>query len=259
MAEKEKEIPSVHNETRQELEKYVRDASVIYMPGVSINIVAFNYRNGKLKILVMGLVGTSFHMLPGGYVMKSEDLDDAAVRIFKEWTGLQDIPLEQFYTSGKADRTSDHLIRDIMEDAGNVVTDPWFDQRKISVCYFVLLNEHDINPVKIDFLVSEYEWMNLNEVPVLLFDHNHIISKAIQKMQDNLDRILAVRPLFKAEFTMQELQKLYEAVFQKTFTRTNFQRRMLNLDVLERTGKQYSGKAHKAPYLYRFRENTVNN
>ena len=52
----------------------------------------------------MRLAGTQYYMLPGGYVMKDEDLDHAALRIFNEWTGLQHIPLEQFYTSGKADR-----------------------------------------------------------------------------------------------------------------------------------------------------------
>ena len=253
MAKKKKDISSENLLQRQEFEKSFRDATEKYMPGVSVNIVVFNYRNGKLKILIMHLAESQYSMLPGGYVMKEEDLDHSALRIFTEWTGLQDIQLEQFYTSGKADRTSDHLIRDVMKDAGNIITDTWFDQRKISVCYFALLHEYEIKPVKIDFFVTEYQWMNMKDVPLLLFDHNYIISKAIQKLQENLDRIMVAKPFFKEEFTMSELQKLYEVVFQKTFTRTNFQRRMLNLDILERTGKQYNGKAHKAPYLYRFK------
>ena len=53
-------------------------------------------------------------------------------------------------------------------------------------------------------------------------------------------------------FTMNELQKLYEAVYQEKLVRTNFQRKMLSLGVLERLEKHYNGKAHKAPYLYRF-------
>jgi ADP-ribose pyrophosphatase YjhB (NUDIX family) len=201
----------------------------------------------------MRFADTKLFMLPGGYVIKDEDLEDAALRIFNEWTGVQNNHLEQFYTSGKADRNSEHLIRDMLQQTNKLVSDPWFDQRKISVCYFALLNETEINPVKVDFFVSEYQWTNISEIPALLFDHNHIIRKAIEKMQDDLDHILIDRPLFKEEFTMRELQKLYEAVFQKSFTRTNFQRRMLNLDILERIGKHYTGKAHKAPYLYRFK------
>jgi hypothetical protein len=53
---------------------------------------------------------------------------------------------------------------------------------------------------------------------------------------------------------MGQLQKLYEAVHQKEYVRTNFQRKMLSLGVLERLEKKYNGKSHKAPYLYRFTE-----
>jgi len=51
---------------------------------------------------------------------------------------------------------------------------------------------------------------------------------------------------------MNELQKLYEAVYQEKLVRTNFQRKMLSLGVLKRLEKQYNGKSHKAPYLYSF-------
>jgi hypothetical protein len=51
---------------------------------------------------------------------------------------------------------------------------------------------------------------------------------------------------------MNELQRLYEAVYQEKLVRTNFQRKMLGLGVLERLDKQYNGKSHKAPFLYRF-------
>jgi hypothetical protein len=74
-------------------------------------------------------------------------------------------------------------------------------------------------------------------------------------LQSDLDEKLVGSNLMGENFTMNELQKLYEAVYQKKFVRTNFQRKMLSLGVLERLEKQYSGKSHKAPYLYRFAEN----
>ena len=51
MAKKVKDPSSVNPMHRQEFEKSFRDATERYMPGVSVNIVVFNYRNGKLKIL----------------------------------------------------------------------------------------------------------------------------------------------------------------------------------------------------------------
>jgi len=35
--------------------------------------------------------------------------------------------------------------------------------------------------------------------------------------------------------------------------KNNFQKKILDLDVLERLEKKYTGAANKAPYLYRFR------
>jgi hypothetical protein len=71
-------------------------------------------------------------------------------------------------------------------------------------------------------------------------------------LQSDLDQKLVGFNLMGETFTMGELQKLYEAVYQKKLLRTNFQRKMLSLQVLERLDKQYNGKAHKAPYVYRF-------
>jgi len=253
MVKKKTNLPPAITNEKLGSEFPFNEAMNLFLPGVSVNIVVFNYRNGKLKVLIMRLADTQHYMLPGGYVMKEEDLDNAAARIFNEWSGLQGIQLQQFYTSGKADRVNDPKVKDIIEKNLNLISDPWFAQRKISVCYFALLNEPEINSAKIDFFVSEHQWINISDIPALLFDHSHIIEKAVQNVQLNLDHLLITQPLFKEEFTMRELQRFYEAVFQRSLTRTNFQRRMLNLNILERSGKQYTGKAHKAPYLYRFR------
>jgi hypothetical protein len=50
------------------------------------------------------------------------------------------------------------------------------------------------------------------------------------------------------------LQQVYEAILGHKLRRTTFQRKMLGMDVLKRNEKQYSGKAHKAPYLYSFKK-----
>jgi hypothetical protein len=58
--------------------------------------------------------------------------------------------------------------------------------------------------------------------------------------------------LLPKKFTMNELQKVYEAILGIKLRRTTFQRKMLAANVLKRHEKQFSGKAHKAPYLYSF-------
>ena len=86
----------------------------------------------------------------------------------------------------------------------------------------------------------------------MIFDHADILQKALTTLQSRLDYKLVVSNLLPDTFTMAELQSLYETILGKKLLRTNFQRKMLGLEILERVEKRFSGRAHKAPYLYRF-------
>ncbi|WP_301005335.1 hypothetical protein [Lunatimonas sp.] len=46
------------------------------------------------------------------------------------------------------------------------------------------------------------------------------------------------------------MQQIYETIFERKFTRSNFQKRILELDVLQRQEKMYTGAKNKAPFLY---------
>ena len=186
--------------------------------------------------------------------MTEENLDDAALRILQERTGLKNIYLEQFYTSGNINRSKEIVARELIQEMiGTIPHSNWFNQRFVSVCYYALIDDTTVNPVTETFF-TEVKWFDVNKLPRVLYDHDAIINKALKRLQADLDKKLVGSNLMGESFTMGQLQKLYEAVYQKKFVRTNFQRKMLSLNVLERLEKQYNGKSHKAPYLYRFAE-----
>lgn len=228
--------------------------SDIYVSGVSINTVLFSYQNEKLNVLLLKFASTESFMLPGGFIKKREDIDDAALRILRERTGLVNIYLEQFYMAGKANRSVDEIVKQVIHDFGYSEIENWFDQRMISGCYYALVDETKLQPIVTEKFISDFTWMDVNELSDLLFDHNEIIGKAIERLQLDMDRKLISNNLLKEPFTMPELRKLYEAVYQKNFTRSNFQRKMLGLGILDRVGKKQEGQANKAPYLYRFKK-----
>lgn len=228
--------------------------SDIYVPGVSINTVLFSYQNEKLNVFLLKFATTESFMLPGGFIKKEEDIDDAALRILRERTGLENIYLEQFYMAGKADRTVDNVVKQVVEELGYPKIKDWFDQRMISGCYYALVDESNLQPIVTERFISEFRWMDVNDLPDLLFDHNEIVEKAIEHLQLDMDRKLISNNLLKEPFTMPDLRRLYEAVYQKKFTRSNFQRKMLGLGILDRVGKKQEGQANKAPYLYRFKK-----
>jgi ADP-ribose pyrophosphatase YjhB (NUDIX family) len=231
--------------------------SDIHVPGVSINSVLFSYQNGQLNVLLLKFAGTESFMLPGGYIKKEEDIDDAALRILRERTGLENIYLEQFYIAGKASRSADNVVKMTIQERGISNIDDWLNQRKIAACYYALVDKSKIQPKVTERFISEFNWMDVNNLPDLLFDHNEIIEKALERLRLDMDRKLISNNLFKEPFTMPELRALYEAVYQKKFTRSNFQRKMLNLGILERVGKKHEGQANKAPYLYRFKKSKL--
>lgn len=246
-------IANGDKELRQALQHFASTAADIYLPGISIDTVIFGFHGGKLNILLLRFGNADNYSLPAGYIEKKENIDDAAIRILNERTGLTQLYLEQFYVSGKADRISKQVITDAFKNLNlKLPANNWFSQRFISVCYYALVDFTAVQ-IRSESMFSEIKWFDVKKLPSLLFDHHSIIKTAVKKLQTDLDHKLPESKLLPEPFTMGELQKLYEAVFQKKFVRTNFQRKLLGSGLLERLEKKYSGKAHKAPFLYRFK------
>lgn len=224
-----------------------------YIPHIAYDSVIFGFSGNKLKILIMEYHNTGFFALPGGFVGMKEDLNAAVRRGLKERTGLDNIYLEQFYTFGDVARYQPHFMKTIMHANGhNIPENHWMLERFISVAYYALIDYEKVVPTP-DALSDSCEWYALDELPVLMQDHRQIVEKALQTLRDNLERKLVSVNLLPPLFTMNELQKVYEAILGETLRRTTFQRKMLSLNILQRHDKQYSGKAHKAPFLYSFK------
>lgn len=226
-----------------------------FLPHIAYDSVIFGFSDNELKILLMEYHNTGLFALPGGFVRKDENLDDAVLRGLKERTGLGNIYLEQFHTFGSKARFKPEVMRTILEANGH---DPdgqfnWLMDRFISVAYYALINYKDVVP-KPDALSDSCTWYSIDALPKLILDHQQIVNKAIETLRQNLDRKLESDNLLPEKFTMNELQKVYEAILGTKLRRTSFQRKMLADEVLVRHEKQFSGKAHKAPYLYSFRK-----
>ncbi len=225
-----------------------------YLPHIAYDSVIIGFSGDELKILIMEYHNTGFFALPGGFVRIDEDLNDAVIRGLKERTGLSDIYLEQFHTFGDTKRSQPQAMKAILEANGiNPDKDHWMLDRFVSVAYYALINYKNVTPTP-DALSDSCKWYSINKLPKLLFDHRNIVAKAIETLSDNLDRKLVGMNLLPKKFTMKEFQQVYEAVLGTELRRTTFQRQILASDILIRHEKQYSGGAHKAPYLYSFKK-----
>jgi 8-oxo-dGTP diphosphatase len=221
---------------------------------LSIDCVVFGFHENQLKVLLLKTKYLDLWMLPGGFVLQEEDTDAAAQRILAIRTGIQNIYLELFSVFGNVNRQFSEIHQAAMVEWG-YKPDPnhWLCKRFVSIGYYALVDFSKVIPTA-DELSVLCGWFDIAEIPNLAFDHMQIFQKALEQLRQNLDTKLVGFNLLPPTFTMGELQSLYETFLGKKLSRTNFQRKMLSIEVLERVEKKFSGGAHKAPYLYRFDE-----
>jgi len=222
------------------------------LPGISVDCVIFGFHDGQLKILLLEYKNTGLFALPGGFVQKNEDLDTAARRMLEDRTALSKIYLEQFYTFSTTSRRNDETHRTIATASGRTLeADHFIFNRFISVGYYALVDFSTVVPTP-DAISDSCNWHDISSIPQLIFDHNLIVNKALDTLRFMLDSKLNGFNLLPPTFTMNELQQLYETILGKKLVRSNFQRKMLSLGILQRLDKKQTGAANKAPYLYCF-------
>lgn len=228
-----------------------------FLPGLAVDTVIFGFHDNQLKVLLLAYKNTGLYALPGGFIHDNEDVNEAARRVLQSRTALTNIYLEQFYVFGNYSRYDPGPLKAIMQARGyNPPADHWLLKRFISVGYYALVDFTRAIPTP-DEISDSCDWYSLNELPVLMQDHQQIINKALETLQNELDQKLIGFNLMTEEFTMGDLQSLYETILNKKLIRAAFQRKMLGLGILERVAKKWTGGAHKAPYLYKFVSNRL--
>ncbi|MBL7856762.1 MAG: NUDIX domain-containing protein [Cyclobacteriaceae bacterium] len=228
----------------KQLQDFFLRGDQIYMPHLSVDCVIFGFHDNHLKVLLLKWKKGGQWCLPGGFVKYAESVDDSAVRILKERTGIDNIFLQQFHTFGDPKREKGKSLK-VAEKKS------WIHKRFVSVGYYALVEYSKVNPQP-DIMSIECRWWDINTVPTLIYDHNKMIEKALQILRLDLNDHPLGYNLLPEKFTMPELQRLYETILDEELDRRNFQKRMLGLGILERLKERKTGGAHKAPYLYRF-------
>jgi ADP-ribose pyrophosphatase YjhB (NUDIX family) len=203
---------------------------------LAVDCVILGYENEELKLL---LYPRGFEpvkgkwSLMGGFVQSNESCEEAACRILYQTTGLENIFLQEVATFSNPDRES--------------------FTRVISVAYYALIriHQHDLE------LVREHgaQWWPIVSLPELIFDHGEMISKALIRLQQKAGYSLVGSELLPEKFTLLQLRKLYEAIYQREFDAGNFRKKMLSLEMLERTNEKNSTDSRKGAYYYTISKN----
>jgi len=214
-----------------------------YLPHISIDCVVFGFHDAALKVLLAKIKGSEGWALPGGYMGKNEEIAEAATRILFERTGAHDIYLQQFRVFAEMNR-SEGFFKDYPDTL-------WHKQRFVTVGFYALVDYTKVVPVA-DEISDACEWKDIADLPAMIMDHQIILEKALTTLRRELNYKPIGYSLLPEEFTMPELQKLYEIILGKKLNRGNFYRKMTGYDILDKLDEPRKGGAHKAPNLYKF-------
>ena len=202
-------------------------------PAVTTDIALFTIREERLAVLLIRRRAAPFQgcwALPGGFVEMNECLEDCALRELAEETGVTGVYLEQLYTFGKPDR------------------DP--RERIISVTYYALAPSEILSPVA-GSDAAEVAWFAMDALPELAFDHREVIALAQQRLRAKLDYSTVAFGFMQEEFTLGELQKVYETIRGEALDKRNFRKHILALDLISETGTSRRVGSHRPAKLYR--------
>ncbi|MFT3754034.1 MAG: NUDIX domain-containing protein [Paludibacter sp.] len=219
------------------------------LPSVSVDCVIFGYEENELKVLVRReFIPDTEEVylewkLPGNHVRRTEDIDQTASRILKEQTGLENIFVKQFMVFSDPDR----LHRRNREYEW--VKPRLGDERVITVGFYSLININDIEKTS---LIEDAKWANAYEVKELMFDHQDIFEEALKKLRYDLLHEPLVFELLPEKFTLTQMQRLYEAIFNTTYDKRNYRRKINKMAYLIPLDEIQTGVSHKPARLYSF-------
>lgn len=201
---------------------------------VAVDTAIFTIKNGELCVLLIQMKKrpyTNLWALPGGRVENTETTEETALRILKEQTGLSNVYLEQL-------KTFDEIERDQLE-------------RVISVAFFALIG--NAVPLKTTEKYADVRWWPVRKLPELAYDHKQISKEAIARLKGKIQYTNIVYSLLEQEFTLTELQHVYEMILDQKLDKRNFRKRLLSLDLISPVGKKKTGGANRPAELFKFK------
>lgn len=202
---------------------------------VTVDIVVLTVDDG-LSVLLIERGAEPFAgslALPGGFVLPDESTDVAARRELLEETGVAEadlagVHLEQLATFSEPDR------------------DP--RMRVVSVAYLALSPAKPVPTPGSDAAAAQWVGVERALSGPLAFDHAEILAAGVERARSKLEYTTLATSLAGPEFTLGELQHVYEATWDCGLERANFRRKVLATPgFVTKTRRRRVGDAGGAP------------
>lgn len=200
---------------------------------VATDCIIFGFDSTNLKLLIFKRkIKPMFGKwsLIGSFVKLNEDVGEAVKRVLKETTGLENVFVEELKSYGAADRNKDF--------------------RCISIAQYALIRISDYDGE----LAQKYDahWYGIDKVPNLVMDHNQMVADGLKRLKRKVRFEPIGFELLPKKFTIPQLRRLYEAIYQKELDRGNFRKKVLSLKVLVKLDESDNSTFRRSAFLYKF-------
>lgn len=242
-------------------------------PSVTVDmmVIAMNQELNGLKILMVKRKDPPFlgqYSLPGGFIKIEESAYEAASRRLREETGLRDIYLEQVYTMSQPHRdprgrviTIAYMALIPLTEQNSQLTEDadWFD---LELTNDRMIFSHPNKEIKIEYELEKKNFQNgivkvTNAVPricskeSLAFDHEQIVYEGMMQIRRKIEYSDVAFNLVDKEFTLPDLQSVYEVILGKELYKTNFRAKLAEkVQSLEQKGVSITGRRKSTLYRY---------
>ncbi|MEK7199130.1 MAG: NUDIX domain-containing protein [Bacteroidota bacterium] len=199
---------------------------------LTVDCAIFGFEENKLKILLIKSdleVFEGRYTLLGDMVRDNEELDNAAYRILKERTGMNDVFLDQVRAFGHPNR----------HPGGRVIT--------VAYCSLLNINHHELK-----IHDNELNWHTVATLNEMAFDHMEIVDYCYAWLQKRIQEHPLGFNLLPEKFSLRELQNLYEAILGITLDRRNFRKKFASMDLLIDINEMEQDVPHRPGKLYKF-------
>lgn len=207
--------------------------------GIHVIGAIFTVEGNHIKVLLIKRKNEPYKekwALVGGALYNNEQLEDGVRREIFEKTGIKDVELYQYGVFDELGKTED------------------IPMRMVAIAYLGLIDGKKTKIIKENRNTVDVAWFDIDKVPDLAFSHNEILNKEIEKLRELILESNILKVLLPKEFTMPQLQSIYEGILNKTFDRRNFRKKILSLNIIDDTNKEISLNGNKPSKLYRFKD-----
>jgi len=137
--------------------------------GVHVVSTIFTVDKGVTKVLLIKRKYDPYSgmwALVSGALYNDEELLECILREVKEKTGIENVHLELFDVFSKIDRSP--------------------AMRMVGIAYLGIINKNKYELLKETLRTIDAEWRDIKDIPELAFDHNEILTSAIEVLRKRI-------------------------------------------------------------------------